>query len=208
MRRAIVALALATLLGTALAVPAAAITNGTPDGNNHPYVGLLVFDSSPGHPAWRCTGALLSPTVVLTAAHCTDGAVAARAWFQSDVTYDQVPFPLYPYGGDGSGAFEGTPYTYPGYQSPFAGGVPGFSYGDVGVVVLSQPVPTSQVASYAALPSAGLVDTLANKTALDYVGYGVQYQERIPGPTSTTSPGRRRTTAGRVRGSATSRQAS
>ena len=33
-----------------------AVTNGQPDGNNHPYVGLLVFDDAPGHPAWRCSG--------------------------------------------------------------------------------------------------------------------------------------------------------
>ena len=55
---------------TALAVvglaasPAAAVTNGRPDGNGHPYVAYednLVFS---------CTGTLLSPTVMLTAAHC------------------------------------------------------------------------------------------------------------------------------------------
>ncbi len=206
MRRAIVALALAALLGTALAVPAAAVTNGTPDGNGHPYVGLLVFDTMVDGvptPTWRCTGALLSPTVVLTAAHCTDGAVAARVWFQPDVTYNVVPYPLYPYGGLGSGAFEGTPYTFPGYQSPFAGGLPGFSYGDVGVVVLNQPVPTSQVATYAQLPTVGLVDTLANKTALDYVGYGVQYQAQIPGKDLPQPPPDYRWAGPRIRNFAT-----
>jgi secreted trypsin-like serine protease len=73
-----------------------AITNGQPDAGAHPYVGLLVFDYAPGAPGWRCSGALIAPDVVLTAGHCTDGAVAARIWFDEDVTYDAVPFPLYP----------------------------------------------------------------------------------------------------------------
>jgi hypothetical protein len=95
-----------------------AITNGQPDGDNHPYVGLAVFDVAPGQPGWRCSGSLISPTVFLVAAHCTDGAVAARVWLDQDVTYDNIPFPLYPYGGAGSGAVEGTPYTNPDYDSP------------------------------------------------------------------------------------------
>jgi len=182
MRSRFLAIPLALLLALAVTTPVGAVTNGHPDGDNHPYVGLLVFDTlvkGVPTPTWRCSGSLISPTVVLTAAHCTDGAVAARAWFQPDVSYAVVPFPLYPYGGAGSDAIEGTPYVYPGYKSPFAHGLPGFSYGDIGVVVLSAPV--TWVTSYATLPSAGAVDKLPNNQALDYVGYGVQYQVQAPG---------------------------
>jgi hypothetical protein len=48
----------------------------------------------------------------------------------------------------------------------------------VGIVVLDESV---DVGGFAALPNAGLVDTLRNKTSVDFVGYGVQYQARIPG---------------------------
>lgn len=162
---------------------ASAITNGVPDGDNHPYVGLLVFDAAPGVPGWRCSGALIAPDVVLTAGHCTDGAVAARVWFDKDVTYDNYPYPLYPFGGPGSGAIEGTAFTNPMYRSPenpYGGGngLPAFSYRDTGVVVLNESVTDK---GFAALPSPGQVDTLKNKTPIDFVGYGVQYQAQIPG---------------------------
>jgi hypothetical protein len=170
-----------TILG--IAVVSSAITNGQPDGDAHPYVGLLVFDYATGQPGWRCTGSLIAPDVVLTAGHCTDGAVAARVWFDEDVTYDAVPYPLYPFGGPGSGAIEGTPFTNPDYRSPenpYGGGngLPAFSYRDVGIVVLDEPV---DVGGFAELPEAGLVDTLKNKSDLDFVGYGVQDQAQVPG---------------------------
>ncbi len=63
MRRLIMlAVPLMALIG--LSLPAQAVTNGTYDGNNHPYVGYE------DNQAFACTGTLLSPTVMLTAAHC------------------------------------------------------------------------------------------------------------------------------------------
>ena len=176
MRKKILVLTLVVVVLMLSVTAVLGITNGQPDGENHPYVGLLVFDIAPGVPAWRCSGALISPYVVLTAGHCTDGAVDARVWFKADVTYDEVPFPLYPFGGPGSGAVEGTPYTNPDYRSednPYGGGngLPAFSYRDVGIVVLDEPVYMDEMAE---LPAAGLVDTLKNKTGIDLVGYGVQ----------------------------------
>jgi hypothetical protein len=201
MKKLLIVVTIVIVLALTLAGTALAITNGQPDGANHPYVGLLVFDYAPGEPGWRCSGSLIAPSVVLTAGHCTDGAVAARIWMAEDVTYDSVPYPLYPYGGPGSGAIEGIPYTNPNYESeenPYGGGngLPAFDYRDIGIVILDEPITLSE---YAELPTSGLVDTLKNKTAIDFVGYGVQYQAQIPGNELPQPPPYYRWTGPRIR---------
>lgn len=177
MKKFTIIISIVLVMSLILAGTALAITNGQPDGGEHPYVGLLVFDYD-GGPAWRCSGALIAPNVVLTAGHCTDGAEAARIWFDEEVSavWDDPPGE-YPFGG--STSTEGTPYTNPGYgPGDFSNGLPGFSKRDVGIVVLDEPV---DVGGFADLPAPGLVDALANKTDIDFVGYGVQYQAQIPG---------------------------
>lgn len=171
MRRKAVAFVGVGVMLLAVVVPALAITNGQPDAGRHPYVGLIGFDYEPGKPGWQCSGSLISPTLVLTAGHCTRGMVAAHIWFDENVRTNTE----YPYSGDTS--YDGVPYTYPGFCIGCGQGLPGGITGDVGVVVLSEPVPTSVVSQYAQLPSAGLVDTLKNKTAVDLVGYGVQVRQ-------------------------------
>jgi Trypsin len=168
------------------ASPASAITNGQPDGNAHPYVGLVVFDvlNDQGQrvPSHRCSGSLLSSTVLLTAGHCTDGTVAARVWFDEVVEGN----PEYPF--SGATSYDGTPHTNPGFCIGCGEGLPGFAIRDVGVVKLTERVPKSVVSQYAQLPAAGLVDTLENKTPVTLVGYGVQEQARGGGPPRWTGP--------------------
>ncbi len=151
-----------------IAIPAQAITNGQPDGSRHPYVVLIVADDADG-PAWRGTGILLSPTIVLTAGHVTDGAVAARIWTAEIVQGNTE----YPYGGATS--FEGIPYTHPDYTIGGFPGLPGWISNDIGIVVLSEPAVVSR---YGLLPSEGLTETLPILTKIDFVGYGFQYQVR------------------------------
>lgn len=186
MKKVTLAIVLASALVFSTFGMASAITNGQPDGDAHPYVGLIVFDvineDDEQVPSHRCSGSLLSPTVVLTAGHCTDGTVAARVWFDEVVQGN----PEYPF--SGATSYDGIAYTYPGFCIGCGKGLPGFAAGDVGIVILTEPVPTSVVDEYAELPEENLVDTLENKTPLDLVGYGVQQQIRGGGPPSWTGP--------------------
>src|SRR5918997_4413127 len=75
--RRIIAGLVALVLAALAASPAAAVPYGEPDGNQHPYVGLVVFYDKDGVARNRCSGTLLSETVFLTAGHCTDGAASA-----------------------------------------------------------------------------------------------------------------------------------
>ena len=166
---------------------ALAITNGLPDGDAHPFVGLVVFYNSTNTPMWRCTGTLLSPTVFLTAGHCTDGAARAQVWFE-DVIPSGNPTTKtgYPWTG---GASWGVPHTEPGFCIACAPGLPGFDTHDVGVVVLDTPVTRSQ---YGLLPTQGLVNGLAMRTDLTLVGYGVQQKVGVGVPPKDRWVGRSR----------------
>src|SRR4051812_17304450 len=71
---------LAGLAFAAAAAPSLAITFGAPDGNAHPFVGTILFERPDGY--YSCTGTMLSPTVMLTAGHCTAefGVPNSRTW--------------------------------------------------------------------------------------------------------------------------------
>jgi hypothetical protein len=199
------------LLGT---TGAQAITNGQPDNGRHPYVGLMVALDSNYIPLWRCSGSLLSPTVFLSAGHCTTAPAAhIVVWFEegpilTDPAYvaaqaaapNPVPctpgaFSGYPCTGDASGV----PHPNPDFCNPCGHGAGSFAAHDAGIVTLDPTTAKNLPTVYAQLPTAGVVDTQANKAAVDVVGYGVQFQAQIPGNQLPKPPPFNRWTGPRVR---------
>ena len=178
----LVALLTALVLMIALAAPAAAITGNFTEDHEHTYVGLVAFYDENGDFLHRCSGALLSPTIFLTAGHCTEGATTARIWFHQSggSAYDPVtdtadPNTGYPYhciAGDplcveadelynrGFDAFAGFPDT-----------------NDVGIIVLAEPIAFQT--HFAVLASPGSMDYLATNQRrgagpmVTFTGYGV-----------------------------------
>lgn len=165
MKKTLIAL-VAVLAAAVIALPASAITDGSPDGNGHPYVGLMVAQDSSGTPLWRCSGTLISPTLFLTAGHCTEAPAAhAEIWFDADVQ-SGVPGNGYPNTGEVGGAT----HTHPQYD-PEA-----FYLYDLGVVVLDTPMVMDE---YGVLPTLNQLDGLKSgkvkqDTFFTAVGYGLQ----------------------------------
>ena len=191
---ACVSLVLAGTLMAAFAPSASAITGNYQEDFEHDYVGLIAFYTTPdpetGDPfSHRCSGTLISPTVMVTAGHCTEGVDSGRVYFQQAVGPNYDP--------DAFGGLGGDPTT--GY--PYEGGVT-FSradnYGfhdfegypdtqDVGVVVLDEPYnPPS--GEFGVLPDAGAIDAYVASTRKKQnlrfrtVGYGLLDQDPVPDP--------------------------
>jgi hypothetical protein len=158
MKKIVIASILALALVLSLVGIASAISNGQPDGNNHPYVGIALGPATGGG-YWICSAAAISPTVVVTAAHCFEGP---DVW----VTFDEVPTNYFQY--------TGTWTPDPEWCLGCGNGLPGFDSHDVAVIVLDVPVTLPR---YAQLPTEGLVDTLAMKADVDLVGYGIQFDQ-------------------------------
>jgi Trypsin len=181
-------LALVVLLAVVLPASAGAIIGGSYDGTNHPYVAYA------DNGVFACSATLLSPTVMLTAAHCFSDSTSAygvntatggsivRTTFDPNLT---VANPARQW-------HWGTYYFDPKFAIGSAGGLPGFDTHDVAIIVFTTTgchVPTNRNPAtntcgpiapsetngqYGALPSQNLVDTLTNGQAVGLVGYGVQ----------------------------------
>jgi hypothetical protein len=147
--------------------PAGAVQYGQPDGEGHPFVGLVVFyaDEDATQPLWRCTGTLIAPTVFLTAGHCAESfnAVRAQVYFQSDATGTGYPY---------TGGVLGEPISHPEWNGSLT--IPNTH--DVGVVILDAPVTDR---GFAELATAGLLDSYGKQVgqqdkSFKVVGYGLQ----------------------------------
>lgn len=176
------ALGIGVALTAALAPgsPVAAVTGGQPDNGRHPQVAFLMVEVPEG--ITFCTGTLISPTVILTAAHCTS------YWDELGAPEVQVSF-------DDRATAAGTFYTstewhtHPGYSDatwPFTT--------DIGVIVLPEAVGFAP----ATLPEEGLLDTLipdngaANNQKFMDVGYGQTGVTTGGGPPQASFPFQRR----------------
>jgi hypothetical protein len=210
MRRRLLAVGFAFGLVLTAALPAAAITKNFRPDPDHTFVGLVAFYDGDGEFLHRCTGELLSPTVLLTAGHCTnddslpDGAVAAhaRVWFLQDVGshYDpdtqHDPVTGYPdscTGTLGDGIADGwcaessTMFNY-GFDN-FAG-IPNIH--DLGIVILDQAIDLDE---YGSLADEGTVDALVKArgtqdTTMRVSGYGLSLRHLVPvhGPGAGGAP--------------------
>lgn len=199
------ALLLVLVLVLAVALPAGAITWGQPDGDDHPYVGTLLFEQTDGY--YSCSATLLSETIMITAGHCTasGGVTNLATWVTFDEVVDVAAIinrdrVLYPTINDfmndpANGWITATAIPHPDYAD-FAG-FPNTR--DVGALVLDSAAPVTE---YAELPELGefdQFDTSKGKAAdrrFTIVGYGTQglippfYQDdwaRYQGETTLTN---------------------
>ncbi|MBI5029535.1 MAG: trypsin-like serine protease [Chloroflexi bacterium] len=176
MRTKLFVLVAVVVLLLLMVAPTAAVTDGELDGDAHPQVVLLLMEVG-GQPAFRCSGTLLSSTVLLTAGHCTNNYPGApytgmRVFTESDVQAGIGTTNNYPFAGPNS--VEAVSWAaHPLYET-----APFFVH-DVGVVILQAPGVILPPDKYATLPTANQFDSFKTKRGLQNVtftsvGYGLQ----------------------------------
>jgi len=189
----ILAAACAAVLAS-LVPSATAVTGNYEQDFVHDYVGLLVFYTEPDANgdifSHRCSGTLISPTVVVTAGHCTEGVDEGRIYWAQSAAPNYSPTA---FGGLGGDPTTGYPYADfgPADTSTFSradnygfhnfAGFPNTR--DVGVVVLDAPY-TPPSGLFGQLPAVGTIDTYAMRKKQDarftISGYGLSDQDPVP----------------------------
>ena len=180
------------MLGLTVALPAAAITGGTVDSNGtYSNVGMIAYYDAEGR--WRCSATLVTPTVLLTAAHCTHGTVGRTIVSFKPLIDDAAPSDVPRAPDDNATPPTGTSKTgyTPGQSLPTgwyrgtASTNPDYSdftdlknWNDVGVVVLDSPITGITPAK---LAPERYLDRFAqprlNKTLVTLVGYGTEVRQ-------------------------------
>ena len=143
------------------------IVRGVLDGDAHPAVVLVVLDVG-GAPAFRCSGTLIAPKVVVTAGHCTGEPgdfSGMRVFTESDVQHGNNNYPF-----AGPNTVEAAAWhSHPLFTNS------AFFLHDVGVIELTQAVSLPAV-QYGTLPTLNQLDVLKPRSSTGFtsVGYGVQ----------------------------------
>ncbi len=208
MKTLVRSLLLAAALVVAVMAPASAITYGTPDDGEHPYVGFTIFYDPTDEGWFSCSGTLLDADTFLTAGHCaygigtegvlegTSGGTDAWVTFRDTRVLEGWPLraqigTVYPdvatfdaarraWLEDPANGFVGAT----AYPNPLYDGFANFPTNyDVGVMELDAPVSLS---SYGQLAPLGTVEAMLagvknrNGVLIQSVGYGIQAVQPHP----------------------------
>jgi secreted trypsin-like serine protease len=151
---------------------AGAVVGGTPDtANTFSNVAVLRFIDVDGGTRWRCSGTLIAPNVIITAAHCTEGAEQVYYSFAVDrptVEPDAPGATGWTLGGDNGDPVQNI-YTHPDWD----GDLQNNSLDDIGLIILDAPVAGIAPATIA--PDGYSLEGLARQTVFTAVGYGIRY---------------------------------